>query len=215
MAKNYRFIFFLPSLCSKKFQCHKEFFVLLDWNLTEKCNVHLLPNTFWSSFHRTHVFSACLHWCRRASDPKSWAELLWDRIIVLINTSTCIPMATYNQKQWESMQMQKCKMFVWIVSSLKRLGMRSTPQALQVDTKNEICIEISKDGADQPRLLSQPSLFGNYVPRSHHEGAACTMKWHFIYFTFWEHGFMYSVGHTPQWSVLNITRLEAELQEKK
>jgi len=30
-----------------------------------------------------------------------------------------------------------------------------------------------KGGADQPRLLSQPSLFGNYVPRSHHEGAAC------------------------------------------
>ena len=28
-------------------------------------------------------------------------------------------------------------------------------------------------GADQPRLLSQPSLFGNYVPKSHHEGAAC------------------------------------------
>ena len=30
-----------------------------------------------------------------------------------------------------------------------------------------------KGGADQPRLLSRPSLFGNYVPRSHHEGAAC------------------------------------------
>ena len=31
----------------------------------------------------------------------------------------------------------------------------------------------NKGGADQPRLLSRPSLFGNYVPRSHHEGAAC------------------------------------------
>ena len=41
------------------------------------------------------------------------------------------------------------------------------------------------------------------------------MKRNFINFTFWEHGFLYSVGHSPQGSVLNITRLELGLQEKE
>jgi len=40
------------------------------------------------------------------------------------------------------------------------------------------------------------------------------MKRNFINFTVWEHGFLYSVGHSPQGSVLNITRLELELQGK-
>ena len=43
----------------------------------------------------------------------------------------------------------------------------SVSQILQNQTS------ISKVGPTQPRVLTQPCLFGNYVPRPHHESAAC------------------------------------------
>jgi len=144
-GENLLFHFFLLCLCSKNSN-GTENSLCVDW--LEADRMSAMSTCFLTFlalvFHRTHVFSACLHWCRRTSDSKSWAELLWIRTIVFKST---VPLTFPCQHAIKSRQNQcLCNSVICLFELFYRIkdlvwGLRQ--QAQQVDAKNEICIEIS------------------------------------------------------------------------
>ena len=118
--------------------------------------------------------------------------------IHLHDTQHCFNVTSHTTLQYQGMMKDVVVIFWWIdwlvQSNLLYFGffhqssMTVPPEVVSVVTGGIVATQgrvlavammaletdkCHKGGANQPRLLSQQSLFGNYVPRSQHEGAAC------------------------------------------